>query len=224
MARVNRASKGNLIYHVINRANARMKIFDKNLDYTAFEKALQQAKERHPIRVLAYCVMPNHWHLVLRPYKDNDLSEFMRWLTLTHTQRWNTHHHTIGYGHLYQGRFKSFPVQKDEYFIQLCRYVERNPLRAKLVKKAQDWRWSSLWVREKGTPKQKRLLSPWPIQPDWNYLRTVNQSDSKDVLKEIRMSVNKGRPYGKASWIETMVKALGLESTVRSRGRPRKST
>lgn len=224
MARVSRASKGNLIYHVINRANARMKIFDKDRDYLAFEKTLKEAKEKHPIRVLAYCIMPNHWHLVLHPFRDNDLSEFMRWLTLTHTQRWNTHHHTIGYGHLYQGRFKSFPVQKDEYFIQLCRYVERNPLRAKLVKKAQDWRWSSLWIREKGTLEQKRLLSPWPINPSRNYLKIINQPDSKEVIKEIRESVNRGRPYGRESWIEKMAKTLGLKSTLRQRGRPRKST
>ena len=121
------------MYHVLNRANARMTIFHKPDDYAAFERVLAEAVERTKTRLLAYCLMPNHWHLVVWPEKDGELSRFTGWLTLTHTQRWHAHRHTTGSGHLYQGRFKSFPLQDDAHFFTVCRYVERNALRANLV-------------------------------------------------------------------------------------------
>ncbi|MCX7423960.1 MAG: transposase, partial [Planctomycetia bacterium] len=136
-----------MVFHVLNRANARATIFEKPEDYAAFERVLQEALDRVEMRVLAYCLMPNHWHLVLWPRLDGDLSKFMGWLTLTHTQRWHAHHRTVGTGHLYQGRYKSFPVQDDEHFLTVCRYVERNGLRANLAPRAEEWRWSSLWHR-----------------------------------------------------------------------------
>jgi putative transposase len=147
MGRPQRAADGGLVYHVLNRANGRRTIFAKDEDYEAFEQALQQAVERTGTRLLAYCVMPNHWHLVVWPRDDGELSRFVGWLTLTHTQRWHAHRGTTGSGHLYQGRFKSFPVQDDEHFLVVCRYVERNPLRAKLVKDASAWRWGSQVVK-----------------------------------------------------------------------------
>ena len=112
-----------------------MTIFEKPEDYDAFERVLEEAVERTEMRLLAYCVMPNHWHLVVWPREDGELSRFTGWLTLTHTQRWHAHRHTTGSGHLYQGRFKSFPVQDDEHFLTVCRYVERNALRANLVER-----------------------------------------------------------------------------------------
>src|SRR5580658_3294321 len=102
--------------------------------------------------------MPNHWHLVLKPHEDRELSLFVGWLTLTHTQRWHAHRRDAGSGHVYQGRFKSFPVQADRHFLTVARYVERNPLRANLVASAADWRWSSLWVRARGAADERALL------------------------------------------------------------------
>src|SRR5207244_11561664 len=113
-------------------------------------------------RLLSYCLMPNHWHLMLWPREDDELTAFVRWLTHTHTMRWHAHYHTAGTGHLYQGRFKSFPVQTDEHFLTVCRYVERNALRARLVPRAEDWRWSCLWRRKHGDDKALALLSAWP--------------------------------------------------------------
>ena len=127
-----------MVFHVLNRANARATIFEKPEDYAAFERVLREAVDRVEMRVLAYCLMPNHWHLVLWPRRDGDLSKFMGWLTLTHTQRWHAHHRTVGTGHLYQGRYKSFPVQDDEHFLTVCRYVERNGLRANLAPRADE--------------------------------------------------------------------------------------
>src|SRR5437763_17168216 len=139
MGRPRRAAEGGYVYHVLNRANARMTIFEDAADYEAFEKVLLQAVERTKIRLLAYCVMPNHWHLIVWPRQDGELSRFVGWLTLTHTQRWHAHRHSQGSGHVYQGRFKSFPVQGGEHFLAACRYVERNALRANLVERADDW-------------------------------------------------------------------------------------
>ena len=224
MARIPRKAVGDEIYHIINRANGREQIFQKEKDYEAFEKILFEAKERCPMRILSFCIMPNHWHFVLYPKKGEDLSNFMRWVTHTHTQRYHAHYNSIGCGHIYQGRFKSFPIEKDNHFLQVCRYVERNPLRAGLVQKAEDWRWSSLWVQERGTDKQKSLLSPWPVEKPNAYLEWVNtlQKDEEEKLEKIRHSIKRGSPFGKDSWIKMTAEKLGLISTLKPRGRTKK--
>lgn len=207
-----------MIYHVLNRANGKTKIFRKDKDYEAFEKILVEAKEKQRMRILAYCLMPNHWHLVLHPHEDGDLSRFMKWVTLTHTQRWHAHYKSIGYGHIYQGRYKSFPVQKDEYFLQLVRYVERNALRAHLVKKAEDWKWSSLYAREFGSENDQGLLSDWPLDPGKNYLEWVNTPQPKEEVEVIRYAIHRGRPFGNDAWTSRTAKNLGLETSLRQRG------
>jgi putative transposase len=118
MPRKPRASVGGLIYHVLNRSHSRRRMFHGDKDYLAFLKVLLEAVKRCPgVHILAFCIMPNHWHLVLRPSRDGELSIFMRWLTQTHTQRWRHAKHTVGYGPLYQGRFKSFIVQEDRHLL-----------------------------------------------------------------------------------------------------------
>ena len=162
MPRRPRISTGGLAYHVLNRRVGRVRLFDKPADYLAFEKILYEAHERAGIRIAAYCLMPNHWHLLLWPRDDGELSEVMRWITVTHTQRWHAHRQTSGSGPVYQGRFKSFPVQADEHFLTVARYVERNALRAKLVKRAEQWQWSSLWRWAQGDRELVAFLSDWP--------------------------------------------------------------
>ena len=133
--------------------------------------------------------MPNHWHLVLWPREEGELTAFLRWLTHTHSMRWHAHYHTSGTGHLYQGRFKSFPVQTDEHFYTLVRYVERNALRAHLVERAEDWRWCSLWRREFGDKDQKKLLHPWPLPQPRRWIEMVNEPQSEAEVKSVRQSV-----------------------------------
>jgi REP element-mobilizing transposase RayT len=151
MARRTRCSDAGYVYHVLNRAVGRATLFEKPADYAAFEKVLRQAWERTGMRLVAYVAMPNHWHLVVWPDRDGALSTWAQWLTVTHVRRWHAHHHTEGTGPIYQGRFKSFPVQEGDHYFTVCRYVERNPLRAHLVRRAEAWRWSSLWHRERAT-------------------------------------------------------------------------
>lgn len=223
MPRALRTSKGGLVYHVLNRGNGRSLIFRGSGDYDAFERVLTEGCRRVAMRLLSYCVMPNHWHLVLWPRKDDDLSSCLAWLTMTHAQRWHAHRRTVGSGHLYQGRFKSFVIQADPHFLTVCRYVERNALRAGLVERADDWRWSSLWRRERGDARAKALLSPWPIDPPANWLRTVNRPQTEKQVAAIRLCIGRNRPYGDPQWLERIVPRLGLESTFRPRGRPQKN-
>lgn len=226
MARQLRAAAPDIVYHVLNRANGREKIFQKEKDYIAFEKILLEAKEKFDMRILSFCIMPNHWHLILYPKTAESLSQFMRWITHTHTQRYHTHYHSIGCGHLYQGRYKSFPVQDDNYFLQVCRYTERNPIRAGLVEKIGDWRWSSAWIRMDGSPEQKKLLSNWPIEyPDYyeKWANTLSE-DEEEKLEKIRHSLKRSCPFGEIKWVTDIAQKLGLESTLRERGRPKKGT
>jgi putative transposase len=151
MPRRPRAATGGIVYHVLNRAAGRRQLlFRKPADYLAFERVLAEACRRFPgVRVLAYCLMPTHWHLVPWPRRDGELSDFVRWLSVTHAQRDHAHRKAAGTGPLYQGRFKSFPVRRDDaHLLTVCRYVERNALRRGLVRRAQDWPWCSLARRE----------------------------------------------------------------------------
>jgi putative transposase len=209
------------VYHALNRANARAEIFAKPGDYQAFEKVLSEAVAQAKMRLLAYCLMPNHWHLVVWPREDGDLSTFMQWLTVTHVRRWHAHRQSFGTGHLYQGRFKSFPVQTDWHVLRVCRYVERNALRAELAWRAEDWRWGSLWRRERGDAEAAALLTAWPVDPPRDWIETVNEPQTAAELDAIRICIARGRPFGSESWQKKTAERLGLSSALRAIGRPR---
>jgi len=223
MGRPHRAALGGYVYHMLNRANGRLPIFHKDGDYAAFEGILSEALEHvRGMRLLAYCLLPNHWHLVVWPRRDGELSAFGHWLTLTHTQRWHAHYHDVGTGHLYQGRFKSFPVAADAHLLQVCRYVERNALRAGLVARAEAWRWGSLWQRAQQPRPEEWILSAWPIPIPANWVKEVNRPQREAELEGLRLCVQRGQPYGEAGWAKRVAQRLGLQSTLRPRGRPRK--
>jgi putative transposase len=246
MPRRPRRCPGGLVYHVLNRAVARITLFRHDKDYAAFERTLAQAHAKFPVDVLAWCVMPNHWHLVLRPPRGHDqrLSHFMQWLTLAHAQRWRTSHHTVGYGPLYQGRFKAFPVQRDDaHLLTVLRYVERNPLRAGLVKRAQDWQWSSLRHRldtphgdeDEVTPRAhprspgdttmppRPPLAPWPIEQPAAaaWLALVNRPQTRAEEQALQQSIHRSRPFGDPRWQRNAAAALDLQSSLNPPGRPR---
>jgi putative transposase len=218
-----RIATSGIVYHVLNRRVGRLPLFEKPADYVAFEKILEEAYDRTRLRILAYCLMPNHWHLLLWPREDGELSEALRWITVTHTQRWHAHHGTSGLGPVYQGRFKSFPVQTDEHFLTVARYVERNPVRARLVRQAENWRWSSLWRRLQDDPKWSRWLTDWPVEQPRNWVWRVNQPETEAELEALRVCAQRGRPFGSEQWVLRTAKRLQLESTLRPRGRPKGS-
>jgi putative transposase len=221
MARQPRAAAGDTVYHVCNRANAKTTIFENTGDYEAFENVIAQTLERQPMRILSYAVMPNHWHFVLWPYRDGDLSSFIYWLTMTHAQRWHAYHGTTGTGHLYQGRFRSFPVQDDAHLLTVCRYVERNALAAGLVPKAEDWQWGSLWRREHFNPAVQTLLHPGPMSLPEDWIAFVNRPQTAKEVEQIELCTERGRPFGDTPWVDLVAQRLGIESSLRSRGRPK---
>ena len=170
MPRNARVDVGGEVYHVINRANGRLRIFNKDEDYQLFEKLLLETKELIGMRILAYELMPNHWHLVLYPKNDGDLGAFMHRLSNAHTRKVHARTNTNGSGHLYQGRYKSFLVDSENYLLAVIKYVERNAVRAKLVRRCEDWQWGALGgVFTERQSKRNcltgyRLLFPMTIQ------------------------------------------------------------
>jgi putative transposase len=207
-------------HHVLNRACRRSVLFAHADDYGVFVNVLVEAKTRFTMRVLGYAVMPNHWHLILWPEEDLQLSRFMHWLTMTHTQRWHTRHGTTGTGPLYQGRYKAIPVQADEHLLTVMRYVERNPVRARLVDDAQNWHWSSAWERCYGSDQPLLDGSPVPIPENWMSL--VNERQNQVHLSAVRDAVRLGIPLGDSGWTRIAGTAFGLRRTFRPQGRPGK--
>jgi putative transposase len=158
--------------------------------------------------------------MVLSPQEDGAMSQLMYWVTMTHTARHHAHYRQSGYGHLYQGRYKSFPVQGDAHYFVLCRYVERNALAAGLCPRAEDWRFGSLhhWSH----PGSSLVpLSPWPMARLPGWIERVNRSVSDKEEEQLRRSIDRGQPFGDAGWVETTARRYNLESTLRKRGRPR---
>lgn len=218
MARTARASRGNICYHVINRGNGRAEVFHKPADYQRFTEMMSQACERLWLRVVGWCLMPNHFHLVLWPLEDGDLSRWMQWLMTCHVRRYHRHYGSSG--HIWQGRFKAFPIQADRHFLTVLRYVECNPVRAGLVDRAQDWPWSSLHALTQSPVL--RLLVPGPVSRPRHWLTLVNEGQAEPELDRLRTCVNRGCPFGSTSWSEQVAVLLGLEATTRPRGRPHK--
>ncbi|MBU1050255.1 transposase [Candidatus Bipolaricaulota bacterium] len=217
MPRIARGIADYAAYHVINRGNAKQVVFTRANDYDSFLELLCQAKERHPLDLFAYCVMPNHFHLIVRPVHGPDLSRFMQWLLTSHVRRHHRRYETTG--HVWQGRFKSFLIQEDSHLLVAMRYVERNPVRGGLVSSAADWRWSS--HRESIGQEKKQLVDASPISLPSDWSQYVNQPLTDAELEDVRRSVNRQAPYGSSEWRVQICNRYGLQSTVR-RGRPKK--
>jgi putative transposase len=211
MPRTARASVGGYCYHVIYRGNARSEVFHKEGDYRAFVDALGEANVRLPMRLLGYCLMPNPFHLVLRPRGDGDLGRWMHGLLTTQVRRYLRHaQHT---GHVWQGRFQGFPIQEDDHLVTVLRYVERDPWRARLVTRAEAWPWSSLGA---GAAGPRLDTGPTPQDPDW--LEFVNAPMTQAEVDAVRLSIRRDRPFGDDSWTRTTAVRLGRESSLRNRG------
>ena len=223
MSRRKRVCPAGELFLEFNRSIVRMTLFEKLEDYDACQRVLQATWDRLPLPILAMVVMPNHWHFVVRPTTDDQVREFFRLMTVTHTMCWHAHDHTRGIGHLDPRRFNSFPVQSDEHSLKVIQYVERNPLRAKLVKSAEEWQASSAWVRrQRSTAAGGWLTLPTdpPIPRRW---RTwVNQPESEAEVRAIRSCIRRGSPFGSEAMARNSVIRLGLVPTRRPRGRRKK--
>jgi putative transposase len=218
MPRTARAAVGGVVYHVFNRGNNGMALFREPEDYLAFLQLLRDGKEKARIELFGFCLMPNHWHMVLRPARGRDLSSYLSWVSNTHVKRYRARYRRTS-GHLYEGRYKSFPVEVAPWSLALLQFVESNPLRAKLVPRARDWPWSSLGC-ERGVLSE--LLDPWPVDRPRNWAAVVNRPLAEAERQRIVDSLERGRPLGSDAWSRRMAARLGLQYTLNPRGRPRK--
>jgi putative transposase len=207
-------------YHVLNRGNDKRRIFLKQHDYVAFLEILSEGLSRYEIDLFCWCLMPNHWHLVLKPHREKSLSEMMRWVTVTHVRRYYEQYPDKT-GHLYQGRFKAFAVEEDPHFLKLCRYVEANPRRAKLIEDAGKWEWSSL--RQRVAEIKAPPLKPWPVDRPNGWMDLVNEPLLENEIAQIHTSVNHGRPFGTDKWVKRIAAVTGVTQSLRLPGRPPKA-
>ncbi|MCK5564000.1 MAG: transposase [Planctomycetes bacterium] len=220
MTKRKRITKGGIAYHVLNRANGKLRIFKKDLDFIAFENILAEGIERFSMRLCGYCIMSNHWHLLLWPAEDHSMSDFMHWVTVTHVRRWHTAHGTTGIGHLYQGRYKSFPIQHNHHYLKTMRYIETNPCRARIAQTPADWQWSS-YAQRTGTQKPFDLNpGPLPIPEKWPQI--VNEALSDKDTTQIDNCIKREYPYAQNDWMQKNAKILKLNLEKKKRGRPEK--
>jgi putative transposase len=218
MPRTARASVGGYCYHVLNRGNGRAQVFHDADDNHAFVRLLQKACARLPMRLVGFCLMPNHFHLVVWPHGDRELGPWMQWLLTAHVHAYRKRYH--GSGHVWQGRFKAFPIEQDEHLLTVLRYAERNPVRAGLVVRAEEWAWSSLqvWLQ----PPLLPWLDPGPVPRHPGWLDYVALPHTEAELAALRRSVARGAPYGSPGWVQQTATELGLESSLNASGRPQK--
>ncbi len=209
-----------MCYHVFNRGNAQAEVFRTQDDYTSFLKLLARASGRVPMRLLAYCLMPDHFHLVVWTFEDGDLGRWMQWLLTSHVRRYHRQYGSTG--RVWQGRFKAFPTQDDEHLLTVLRYVERNPIRSATldVREAQDWPWSSIGIGPPGVERPPLDAGPVPRGDTW--LASVNAPQPEAELAALRESLQRSRPFGSPLWQQATANRLGLEHTLRPRGRPKK--
>jgi putative transposase len=218
MPRRKRDRTAGLTFHVFNRAAKRTVLFDDPNDYAAVEWLLREAVMRFCIALFSYCIMPNHWHFVLTPTIDGELSRFMHWFTTTHARRWQDARGLGGLGAVYQGRFKAIPVANDHHFLWVCRYVERNPLRASLVEDVEKWPWSSLKWRDGDKPA---WIASWPVSRPADWVGQVNMPQTDAELEAFRRAMRDETPFGEDDWRQEVAEILDM-SPRRPRGRPRK--
>lgn len=226
MGRLPRAIDDGLVYHALNRGNNRGEVFNDDGDREAFLEALDRTRSRYPLKLLGYCLMSNHFHLLLQPDTGQSISRILQSLTVAHTWRYHQRHQSSG--HVWQGRFRSPVIQDDEHVLVVLRYIEANPLRAALVADPGDYRWSSF--QHHGMGRDDPLLSPFP---EWQELgRTeaerrrrwrakVRTTQCEEELTAVRDSLRSGRPLGESGWVERMAERLRIDLQPRPRGRPR---
>jgi putative transposase len=172
------------------------------------------------MRLLAFCVMPNHFHLALWPRADGQLSDYMAWLLTAHVRRYHQHYHSSG--HIWQGRFKSFPIEDDGHLLTVLRYIERNPVRANLIEHAQHWVWSSAASLAADETRPRPLLDAGPMARPADWLQRVDEPQTEAEVEQLRTCTRRGRPFGSSPWTTRTARRLGLEASLRPLGRPRK--
>ena len=217
MPRRCRGSLPGVVFHVMNRAVRRTILFETDDDYRAFIDLICESLKKFKVKILAYEVMPNHWHFVVICAGIAVVSEWAHWFEGTHANRWNGAHGLRGSGAVYQGRFKSVPVQTNKSLLRVCRYVERNALRKGLVAVAEAWAWSSLYAHCNNC--EMIPLESWPIPRPENWIEIVNTPDNAAELEGLRRMLRQNIPVGSKAWRKAVAPFVGVSR--RKAGRPK---
>ncbi|HEV3261560.1 MAG TPA: transposase [Gemmataceae bacterium] len=207
MPRTARSTPGGFCSHALNRGNGRADVFHAKADYDRFVRLLAEAVGGFPVRLLAFCLMPNHFHLAVWPPGDRDLSACMHWLLTTHASRYQKQHRSTS--HVWQGRFKAFPIHEDARLLTVLRYIERTPLRAGLVSRPEDWRCSSL--RWHLYPPQLAFLHAGPVPRPPDEAAWVNAPHRDAELSALRRCAQRGTPFGADAWVGRTAARLGAK-------------
>jgi REP element-mobilizing transposase RayT len=182
---------GGIVFHVMNRSAKQLPLFESDPDYQRFLDVLVEAESRYDMRLLEYCVMPNHFHLLLWPRRDDDLARYLRWVTGVHGQRWRGDRGTQGKGAVYQGRYRWVAVQDDIHLDAVRRYIVQNPVRAGLVRDVYLWPWSSAGVLDVGRrPTVTEIAGPAPLNHELDAV----------VARCITDGLSARRTFGSAQW------------------------
>ena len=188
MPRNSRNLPAGSVVHIVNRGNDKRMLFERSREFDEFLQLVAWAKATCPVRIVAYCIMNNHWHFVFWVEVEWDVSAFLHRLTTTHAMRWRRDTRTVGHGHVYQDRFKASSIYSERYYYNCLRYVERNPVEAGLVRSATEWRWSSLGER---LGNGRGILSPDPVGLPVGWPELVEQPLSQSEVEEIRRSLKR---------------------------------
>lgn len=223
MPRAKRVQTGGMVYFVRNRVTFNRFLFMTEGDHAAFLRAVVDATEQTPMRVIAFCMLLQEWSLVLWPREDGDMARFMHRLTTTHATRWNACHMSLGDGHLYHDRYRSFPIQPGAPILKICRYVEQGGARAGYAERPENWRWSSAGYRPNDPHDPVVVLDPGPTPRPDDWRSHLASPLAPETLADVETCIKRGRPYGDTIWRERVARELGVESTLRSPGRPRKA-
>ena len=201
MPRRRMAGCGGFVFHAMNRSAKQLTLFDGAADYQLFFQVLKEAQHKCPIRLLEYCLMPNHFHLLLWPEADKQLSSYMRWVAGVHAQRWRRSRGTIGKGAVYQGRFKWVAVQDARHYGIARRYIWQNPVRARLVEQPQQWPWSS--ASDILLPVRPHLADG-PLLDEQSRAAAIAQTLPTADEAEMRDALRRNQPFGTPSWSHTL--------------------
>ena len=207
-------------HHVVQRGNNREKVFFSEEDRDKYLELLKKYSEKWEAPVIAYCLMSNHVHLLTRPRHDLSLYKMMQGLTLCYTQYINRRYNRTG--RLWESRYHSCIVDKANYLWAVARYIEQNPVRAKIVKTAEQYQYSS--ARAHITGKRDEMLGEELLKEGQrrDYREMLRAVPSEEEMQSIRYSTKTGRPFGRRAFIETMERKLQTSFILRSPGRPKK--
>jgi putative transposase len=216
MPRHGRCLLDGAFYHILNRGNAKQQVFFDKQDYLHFLESVSLALKKHPVDVLAYCLMPNHFHFVVRAKQADNLSKWVHLLMTRHIQNHKKKYESTG--HIWQGRYKDFIIQDEYHLLIVLRYVEANALRAGLVNSSVKWKWSSQFERDR---EANYLLNNNIVELPENWQEFVDAPLSEEEAVKLMRSLERQAPFGRDEWIERTAKEHGLEHRIRPRGRQR---